>query len=320
MGQSLHRFSILHRGPARGPAYESWREGICRGFCRLDVSPAEDDYIDCQNDFALLDCVAMATPRGGSARFARTRDLLQDGCDDLVLISATDGPTRVTQTGRTIELAKGEMCLAEMNVVGTADLNRTGGFTTTRIPRALLLQASPSAETHIARPIAHDPALRRMIDHYFTLCNEVAGELDAVGRKTSSRHLIELVGLLVGTPSGNADRLHSGDPLAAGLDLIKADILRNLEKPGLSIDAIARTHGLSVRQAQRLFARTGTTFSEFVLEQRLVRARGLLTAPNAPGRISEVAYAAGFNDLSYFNRSFRRRFGVAPSDMRMESA
>ena len=34
------RFSIAHHGRARGPAYESWREDICRGFCRLDVGPA----------------------------------------------------------------------------------------------------------------------------------------------------------------------------------------------------------------------------------------------------------------------------------------
>ena len=40
-----NRFSIFHRGLAKGQAYEAWREGICRGFCRLDVGPAEADYI-----------------------------------------------------------------------------------------------------------------------------------------------------------------------------------------------------------------------------------------------------------------------------------
>ena len=74
--QPPNRFSIFHQGLARGAAYEAWREGICRGFCRLDVGPAEDDYIDCHNEFVLLDSVAIATPVGRSARFARTRDLL----------------------------------------------------------------------------------------------------------------------------------------------------------------------------------------------------------------------------------------------------
>src|SRR5581483_3939651 len=100
--QPPNRFSIFHQGVARGRAYEAWREGICRGFCRLDVGPADDEYIDCRNEFVLLHSVAIATPRGRSARFARTRDLLDDGCDDLVLISATRGNVRVTQKSRTI--------------------------------------------------------------------------------------------------------------------------------------------------------------------------------------------------------------------------
>jgi AraC-like DNA-binding protein len=34
-------------------------------------------------------------------------------------------------------------------------------------------------------------------------------------------------------------------------------------------------------------------------------------------RISAIAYAAGFSDLSYFNRAFRRSYGATPSDVRV---
>jgi AraC-like DNA-binding protein len=34
------------------------------------------------------------------------------------------------------------------------------------------------------------------------------------------------------------------------------------------------------------------------------------------GRISDIAFACGFNDLSYFNRCFRRRFGLTPTAAR----
>ena len=35
-------------------------------------------------------------------------------------------------------------------------------------------------------------------------------------------------------------------------------------------------------------------------------------------KVSDIAYTIGFNDLSYFHKSFRRRFGVTPADMRTE--
>jgi AraC-like DNA-binding protein len=99
----------------------------------------------------------------------------------------------------------------------------------------------------------------------------------------------------------------------ARLNLMKADVLKNLDK------SVARASALSGRQAQRLFASSGTTFSEFVLEQRLLLARRLLLHESGRDRtVSDVAYTVGFNDLSYFHRSFRKRFGVTPCDMRTE--
>jgi len=35
--------------------------------------------------------------------------------------------------------------------------------------------------------------------------------------------------------------------------------------------------------------------------------------------VSSVAFDAGFGDLSYFNRAFRRRYGATPSDIRKKA-
>jgi len=50
-------------------------------------------------------------------------------------------------------------------------------------------------------------------------------------------------------------------------------------------------------------------------ELRLRKAAELL-ARGGDRRISDIAFDCGFNDLSYFNRSFRRRFGLTPSAAR----
>ncbi|MEI9925860.1 MAG: helix-turn-helix transcriptional regulator [Bradyrhizobium sp.] len=66
-----------------------------------------------------------------------------------------------------------------------------------------------------------------------------------------------------------------------------------------------------------MLAETGTTFTDFVLGGRLARAHRMLLDPHCLDRsISAVAYEAGFGDLSYFNRTFRRRYGATPSDIR----
>jgi AraC-like DNA-binding protein len=54
-----------------------------------------------------------------------------------------------------------------------------------------------------------------------------------------------------------------------------------------------------------------------VTELRLQRARALLADRRNDGmRIGDIAYAAGFADISHFNRSFRRRFGMTPTGAR----
>jgi len=319
--QLPNRFSISYHVLAKWRAYEAWRAGICRGFCRLDFVPAGDDRIDCDNEFVLLHSVAIATPRGNSARFARTRALLDDGCDDFVLISATRGNVRVTQQSKTIDLTAGQMCLTEMNVVGAVDLNQTAGFTTTRFPRSLLLQVAPSAEAQLARTLGHDRALSLMIERYAALCTEIGGNLDMRGQQAAAQHLADLVGHFIGTNADDKTLVWQRGVSAARLNLLKADILKHLDDTDLTLETVAKANGISERQVQRMFAAADTTFSEFVVEQRLLLARRLLLHESARRRkISDIAFTVGFNDLSYFHRSFRKRFGVTPAEAQTDAS
>src|SRR5262249_40918938 len=104
---------------------------------------------------------------------------------------------------------------------------------------------------------------------------------------------------------------------AARLRAIKQDIAIGLDQPDLSVATIAARHRIKPRWVQRLFESEGTTFTEYVLAQRLARAHRLLTDPlHAHHKVSAIALDTGFGDLSYFNRAFRRRYGVTPSELR----
>jgi AraC-like DNA-binding protein len=100
-------------------------------------------------------------------------------------------------------------------------------------------------------------------------------------------------------------------------DAILADIRSRACAPDYSVASTARALNLSVRYIQEILQCTGLGFAERVLELRLQRALALLSNDGGRGlRISDVALACGFNDVSYFHRCFRRRFGLTPAAAR----
>jgi AraC-like DNA-binding protein len=89
-------------------------------------------------------------------------------------------------------------------------------------------------------------------------------------------------------------------------------IEQNYDGP-VSIEDLARCAGISASTCLRIFrAMLDTTPIAYLLRFRLQRA--LEELKREDGRtISEIAYSCGFSDASYFNRCFRREYGVTPS-------
>jgi transcriptional regulator GlxA family with amidase domain len=85
-------------------------------------------------------------------------------------------------------------------------------------------------------------------------------------------------------------------------------------EPDFSAQKLATAAGLSERYVNELLFEAGASFTTRLNELRLRKAADLLT--HRGGRISDIAFACGFNDLCYFNRCFRRRFGLTPTAAR----
>jgi AraC-like DNA-binding protein len=63
---------------------------------------------------------------------------------------------------------------------------------------------------------------------------------------------------------------------------------------------------------RKLRALTDCSTQEFIRTTRLQRAAQLLEKKS--DTISQIAYAVGFNSLSYFTECFRKQFGQSPSE------
>jgi AraC-like DNA-binding protein len=130
-------------------------------------------------------------------------------------------------------------------------------------------------------------------------------------------HLTELIELSLLTPGAGSLPARDRGVRAARLTAIKTDIGRHLTDGSLSVAALAARHGITPRYLHKLFEDDDMTCSQYVLDQRLALAYRRLRDPRLAGRtVSSIAHDAGFGDLSYFNRTFRRRYGVTPSGAR----
>jgi AraC-like DNA-binding protein len=82
-----------------------------------------------------------------------------------------------------------------------------------------------------------------------------------------------------------------------------------------SVAEMARSAGLGQSQFHALFrATTGQSPKQFRLRKLLDRAVDRLITTTDP--ITEIAYGLGYQNVSSFNRLFRRRFGVTPTEFR----
>jgi AraC family transcriptional regulator len=85
----------------------------------------------------------------------------------------------------------------------------------------------------------------------------------------------------------------------------------------LSLDDMAQSVGLSTAHFARMFRKsTGETPHQFVLRQRLERAKAMLRAPDA--RVLDVAVACGFKTQQHFAQAFRDVWGVSPTEYRQD--
>jgi AraC-like DNA-binding protein len=129
--------------------------------------------------------------------------------------------------------------------------------------------------------------------------------------------IYDLAALIMGATRDAAEIAKGRGLRVARLRAIKADIAEKLASPNLSVRVVAMRQGVSPRYVQILFEEEGTTFSQYVIGQRLARAYRLLTDPRFADRsITSVAFDVGFGDLTYFNRAFRRCYGCTPSEVR----
>lgn len=151
-----------------------------------------------------------------------------------------------------------------------------------------------------------DPEIRRIV-------RTLEREFDRMPPNYRSRIRILLLELLILLARKAGKRLRD-----RGTESIREYIDHLIDhhfREEFKLDFLAAETGFDKSRLCRIYrAGSGMTIMDALRLRRLKEAAELLTATDRT--VSEICFAVGFNDLSYFYRAFSARFGVNPGDYR----
>ncbi|MBV8701116.1 AraC family transcriptional regulator [Bradyrhizobium sp.] len=320
MTSSRQPFAPLHISTDSFPEKQRlamWREIYGRNITNVDIETIGDEPFHASVTFQGLPGLGIVSGSRSAAHYHITRQHLPRAGDQVGLSMLLSGASTTQQLGREIVGRPGSGVLISGTDPSANTMRSLGSFVTLVLPRPALAELVPNLGDAYARQIpAENGALRLLLRYIETLHRDDALEMPGLAQ-ASANHIIDIAALAIGAKPDVAHEAHERGVAAARLQAIKADITDQLGNPDLSAGMMAIRHGVTPRYVHKLFEREGTTFSAFVLAHRLARALQMLKdAHFAVLTVSAIALECGFNDLSYFNRTFRRAYGATPSDVR----
>ena len=275
-------------------------------------------------EFVQADIVKLVRLRSTLAEISRTRRHTAANPQEDLCLSFNTGRTGwlVRQHGREITAGTGKAVLHTNTDPYSFRANVRTAWIGVGIERAKLAEFILHPEDLTARPFDCDTPAMRHLGRYLNL---IMGPNGIDDDESLNDHigatLVDLVALALGAGRDASELARLRGRRAALLREIVAEIKASFADEAFSTERVARKLGLSARTVQDLLHGSGASFSERVLELRLQRARAMLASPRYDSlKVIEIAHACGFNEVSYFNRCFRRRFGDTPTHYRNTGA
>jgi AraC-like DNA-binding protein len=293
----------------------AWREIVCRTIISLDITPAKMGDFRSEATVCQLPGLGLLFVDSVAMHMDHSREMIRD--DDLSFVAAPTCHWTGSQAGRNPICNPGDGMLMSNADVGSITLGADARFTSFCIPVAAIRPLVADIDTAIARPIPASNAALRLLVGYLENARDAQALLTPELQRVAVTHVYDLVAMAIGATRDAGQIAERRGVRAARLRAAKAFVVSNLAQHDLGATAVALHLGVTPRYVHMLFENENETFSEFVLRERLTRAYRSLVDPRFVNRpISAVAFDCGFADLSHFNRHFRRRFGMTPSEAR----
>lgn len=294
---------------------EATREVFGRAIMNVDFEPVPGVPFNMDMVLRALPDFGIAAGTRSAMACVRSQRLIDS--DDILVAFVRSGSGVFQFHGREAHIKAGGATVLRTAGNGRLCLPSTADMVTYRLPFNKVAPLVADLDDVLVRPIpATSEALRLLVNYATVLQDEDMLAMPEI-RSMVATHLHDLAALAIGATRDAAAAATGRGVRAARLRAIRKDILENLNHGNMSMDTMAARHGISPRYLRKLFEERGTSFTSFVLTQRLGQAQRMLTDRRyAHLNIAQIAHENGFGDVSYFNRVFRRHFGATPTDVR----
>lgn len=295
--------------------FKLWRDIYVGEIAALEVSVAEDAPFVADMEAMAVGSVLLTRVSGTITGITRTAGhVAAERHGDYCLLINT-GPDAMGGTfrQRDFSMASGAAALQTFAEPLAMVGGKSNSWTNLILPRALLGEAFDNVDDRLSVEIGASSESLALLGAYCAMIErqEQLTSPDLLNHMTET--IVDLVGLAIGAKGDAAKMAGARGLRAARLSAIIARIRNGFTDPGFTAGSVALDLRLSLRYVHDLLQESGSSFSERVLALRLQRAMEMLTNSDFDHlRIGQIAYACGFSDVSYFNRSFRRRFGCTP--------
>jgi AraC-like DNA-binding protein len=298
-----------------------WRDVYVAMVCKLDLARLPDRPFFARSNVTELNDLYVGRMDSTVVRFARTaQQIAADprGNGFFLTFNRGDAPLTIRQVGREQSFFGGSPSLSSTCESGEHLARTANSFQGLFIPRARLAELVADVDDLLLMPIDPDTEAVRHLRRYVDMLVQPDGiGEDPVLNEHIATTLLDLAAITLGAGRDAGELARMRGLRAARLQAIVGTIKAGFLDPDFSSKDVAAALGFTRRYVNDLLYQTGTTFAERVLELRLQTARTMLGHPRHNAlKVSDIALACGFNQTSYFNRCFRQRFGVSPTQFR----
>ena len=297
--------------------FGSWADDLAAAFVRLEPRRLADQPFEGAISRVDAAPIQVSLVRATRHTVLRLASHIALSTDDLCFVNLQlEGLGRTTQRGHEQMSVPGDLALADTTEPFEIANCHNFKLFCFAVPRQLLpkgLLDHPQLNLSMTET---GRALSRTLAGYAELC--LSGCQLPRASALIGAHVVDLISH---TPEiladMSAERVHVPVLLSMMLDHID----RYSDDPELGAATLAARFRCSERYVHRLFATTGRSVGEHVNEKRIATCtRKLLDHSSSHKSIAEIAFGAGFRDISHFNRLFKRGSGLTPREFRRAMA